>query len=265
MSYTIECAYVSHIGNIRTNNEDNFWCMGDYLEQEHISSAIREMNVPQSEMPVFAVFDGMGGEAKGEIASYLAVCELNNCYIESKNQGENINFEQLLLNSCGRMNRAVSDFAKAQRVGTMGTTAALIGFGPEEIYICNVGDSRIYHQYDDSIKTISTDHVASMGGTGKASLTQYIGMEQSGIPIQPSMAKGTYHRDDSFLICSDGLSDMLSRKEIYHTLDADIPITDAVRELLEKALDKGGNDNITIVLCRINKDRTSKFWTKIIG
>ena len=70
--YQIECAYTCHTGNIRANNEDNFWCCGDSLEaQNQGMSHIRSGYMKQSEYPLLAVFDGMGGGEYGEIASYM--------------------------------------------------------------------------------------------------------------------------------------------------------------------------------------------------
>lgn len=263
MSYRIQCAYVSHIGNIRVNNEDNFWCMGDYLNKDHVSSSIRTMSVLQSDMPVFAVFDGMGGESRGEVAAYLATQEWNRFYVESKSKNIDCGLDMLLSVGCVRMDQTVSDFAEREKIGTMGTTVAMIGFGMEDICICNVGDSRIYHQYDNHIKVISTDHIASIEGMDKTPLTQYVGIKQNGIQIVPALSRGTYHKGDKFLICSDGLSDVVSKKEILKILNFELSPANAVRALLRQALAKGGNDNITIVLCHIENKRRS-LWEKII-
>ena len=73
MAYQIEYAYTCHIGKIRNNNEDNFWCCGDSLEaQNQGMSHIRSGYMKQSEYPLLAVFDGMGGESCGEMAAFLA-------------------------------------------------------------------------------------------------------------------------------------------------------------------------------------------------
>jgi len=255
MSYTIECAYISHIGRIRANNEDNFWCMGDYLEAEHFSSDIKTIMVQQSEIPVFAVFDGMGGEANGEIASYIAAKVWDQCYNQYKQGGHNHGLDNLLQDACAKMNQAVSDYAEAEKTNTMGTTVALVGFGDEDIYICNVGDSKIYQRFGKNINAISTDHVANSGTGSKGALTQYIGMKKEEIPLVPALAKGTYHKDDDFLICSDGLSDMVDEREILKILSLKVSAKEIVARLLDKALVNGGVDNITIILCRVKKQR----------
>ena len=71
MAYQIEYAYTCHIGKIRNNNEDNFWCCGDSLERsESGMSHIQADAGKQSEYPLIAVFDGMGGESCGEMAAF---------------------------------------------------------------------------------------------------------------------------------------------------------------------------------------------------
>ena len=84
MAYQIKYAYTCHIGKIRNNNEDNFWCCGEFLNAQnqgmsHIQSGCRK----QSELPVMAVFDGMGGESCGEMAAFLAA---ESCGIHYKEQ-----------------------------------------------------------------------------------------------------------------------------------------------------------------------------------
>ena len=79
MAYQIKYAYTCHIGKIRNNNEDNFWCCGEFLNAQnqgmsHIQSGCRK----QSELPVMAVFDGMGGESCGEMAAFPVDCIIKN-------------------------------------------------------------------------------------------------------------------------------------------------------------------------------------------
>ena len=107
MTYQIEYAYTCHIGKVRNNNEDNFWCCGKSLEaqnqgMDHIQTGCAR----QSELPLLAVFDGMGGESYGEIAAYLAAQACGEHY---KNQRKQIrNAPQEFLNElCRKMNQAV--------------------------------------------------------------------------------------------------------------------------------------------------------------
>lgn len=100
MAYQIKYAYTCHIGKIRNNNEDNFWCCGEFLNAQnqgmsHIQSGCRK----QSELPVMAVFDGMGGESCGEMAAFLAA---ESCGMHYKEQKDRIGREgeQFLLEAC---------------------------------------------------------------------------------------------------------------------------------------------------------------------
>ena len=129
MAYQIKYAYTCHIGKIRNNNEDNFWCCGEFLNAQnqgmsHIQSGCRK----QSELPVMAVFDGMGGESCGEMAAFLAA---ESCGMHYKEQKDRIGREgeQFLLEACEKMNQAVCDYGTENRIDSMGTTAAMRAFG----------------------------------------------------------------------------------------------------------------------------------------
>ena len=137
--YQIECAYTCHTGNIRANNEDNFWCCGDSLEaQNQGMSHIRSGYMKQSEYPLLAVFDGMGGESQGEMAAWLASDSLEHFYRENKGMLRKAP-ELFLTEACKNMNQAVCDYGREQRISAMGTTMAMIAFGKKEAYICNLG------------------------------------------------------------------------------------------------------------------------------
>ena len=73
MAYQIEYAYTCHIGKVRNNNEDNFWCCGESLDSENKGmSHVCSGHIKQADLPLLAVFDGMGGESCGEMAAFLA-------------------------------------------------------------------------------------------------------------------------------------------------------------------------------------------------
>ena len=85
MTYEIEYAYTSHVGKIRANNEDNFWCCGESLPAQNFgTSGIFSGSAPQKSLPVLAVFDGMGGESCGEIAAETAAREFGRFYGENR-------------------------------------------------------------------------------------------------------------------------------------------------------------------------------------
>lgn len=259
MAYQIEYAYTCHIGKIRNNNEDNFWCCGDNLEaQNQGMSHIRSGYMKQSEYPLLAVFDGMGGESCGEMAAFLAA-EACGEHFKTAKDGIRNDPEEFLNEICESMNQAICDYGRTNKINSMGTTAALLAFAEDAVYSCNLGDSRIYKSDREKFYQISQDHVLGRSLFGKAPLTQYLGMEEENLQLEPSISRQEIKIGDRFLLCSDGITDMLSDGEIADILSRDIPVAKTVEILVDRALKKGGRDNITVVLCEIMEQPRNMF------
>lgn len=259
MAYQIEYAYTCHIGKIRNNNEDNFWCCGDSLEaQNQGMSHIRSGYMKQSEYPLLAVFDGMGGESCGKMAAFLAA-EACGEHFKTAKDGIRNDPEEFLNEICESMNQAICDYGRTNKINSMGTTAALLAFAEDAVYSCNLGDSRIYKSDREKFYQISQDHVLGRSLFGKAPLTQYLGMEEENLQLEPSISRQEIKIGDRFLLCSDGITDMLSDGEIADILSRDIPVAKTVEILVDRALKKGGRDNITVVLCEIMEQPRNMF------
>lgn len=259
MAYQIEYAYTCHIGKIRNNNEDNFWCCGDSLEaQNQGMSHIRSGYMKQSEYPLLAVFDGMGGESCGEMAAFLAA-EACGEHFKTAKDGIRNDPEEFLNEICESMNQAICDYGRTNKINSMGTTAALLAFAEDAVYSCNLGDSRIYKSDREKFYQISQDHVLGRSLFGKAPLTQYLGMEEENLQLEPSISRQEIKIGDRFLLCSDGITDMLSDGEIADILSRDISVAKTVEILVDRALKKGGRDNITVVLCEIMEQPRNMF------
>lgn len=259
MAYQIEYAYTCHIGKIRNNNEDNFWCCGDSLEaQNQGMSHIRSGYMKQSEYPLLAVFDGMGGESCGEMAAFLAA-EACGEHFKTAKDGIRNDPEEFLNEICESMNQAICDYGRRNKINSMGTTAALLAFAEDAVYSCNLGDSRIYKSDREKFYQISQDHVLGRSLFGKAPLTQYLGMEEENLQLEPSISRQEIKIGNRFLLCSDGITDMLSDGEIADILSRDIPVAKTVEILVDRALKKGGRDNITVVLCEIMEQPRNMF------
>ena len=259
MAYQIEYAYTCHIGKIRNNNEDNFWCCGDSLEaQNQGMSHIRSGYMKQSEYPLLAVFDGMGGESCGEMAAFLAA-EACGEHFKTAKDGIRNDPEEFLNEICESMNQAICDYGRTNKINSMGTTAALLAFAEDAVYSCNLGDSRIYKSDREKFYQISQDHVLGRSLFGKAPLTQYLGMEEENLQLEPSISRQEIKIGDRFLLCSDGITDMLLDGEIADILSRDIPVAKTVEILVDRALKKGGRDNITVVLCEIMEQPRNMF------
>ena len=244
MAYQIEYAYTCHIGKIRNNNEDNFWCCGDSLEaQNQGMSHIRSGYMKQSEYPLLAVFDGMGGESCGEMAAFLAA-EACGEHFKTAKDGIRNDPEEFLNEICESMNQAICDYGRTNKINSMGTTAALLAFAEDAVYSCNLGDSRIYKSDREKFYQISQDHVLGRSLFGKAPLTQYLGMEEENLQLEPSISRQEIKIGDRFLLCSDG-----QQKAKWTSLEI----------LVDRALKKGGRDNITVVLCEIMEQPRNMF------
>lgn len=260
MAYQIEYAYTCHIGKVRNNNEDNFWCCGENLDSENKGmNHVQSGRVKQTEAPLLAVFDGMGGESCGEMAAFLAA-ESCGKYYEEKKKTFSEDPEQFMNGLCRTMNHAVCHYGQENKINSMGTTAAILTFGTEEVYSCNLGDSRIYRlSPDGQFCQLSLDHVLGGGRFGKPPLTQYLGIPEENMGLEPTIVSQKAEIGARYLICSDGITDMLSDGEIADILAREIPVSETVELLVERALLKGGRDNITVVLCELIEQEKSWF------
>ncbi len=252
LSYSICYSCVSDIGKCRSLNQDNFICAGKYMDEDSEPVTFPLAGTMTSAKPgLLGIFDGMGGESCGEVASLIASEEAEKLSLTDDPVND-------LLEFCKKANEAICSYAEENGVGSMGTTAAMLGFTEKEIALCNIGDSKIYRLADGDMEQISYDHIAVAAYGVKPPLTQNLGIPESEMTIDPYVARGRYNDGDIYLICSDGLTDMLTEDEIKTVL-LENGLDDAVKLLLEKALENGGRDNVTIILCRIEKERKGFF------
>lgn len=248
MYYKIHYSCLSHIGNVRSINQDNFICDGRYMNMSDIPIEFPLCGTKISQdISVFGIFDGMGGEECGEIASYIASKAASDIEI-----GKDVIAD--LSKFCHKANNDICDYATMHEISTMGTTAAMLVFAEKEVVLCNIGDSKIFRLCKGTLEQISVDHVAVAAFGVKPPLSQNLGIPPSELVIDPYFARGSYNDGDVYLICSDGLTDMVTNEEISKVLTSTGVLNKAIEILLEKALTNGGRDNITIVLCKIERD-----------
>ena len=239
-------------GNIRTNNEDNFYFNGKYLSAENDGlSRTLLFRGETKEAICFAVFDGMGGERYGELAAHAVASRLQALLTASENERDiPARLKGLVL----ALNDQVLDQAKKELTRHIGATLVGLYFANDEAYAFNLGDSRAYLSRDKKLTQLSVDHVdrrVLFTRRAKHSLTQYLGIDEDEFLVEPSIIQCELTAGDRFLLCSDGLTDMLTDDEIGSLLrSADSPKY-AVEALIAAALDRGGRDNITILICEI--------------
>lgn len=252
MNYIIRYSCLSHVGKCREGNEDNFICNGTYMDGSGKPMRFPLMGSLSSRQRTFmGIFDGMGGEECGEIASLLAA----KCAAESlpgKNPLEDLS------KFCRDANRRICDYSSEHGIFSMGTTAAVLAFYDDEIALCNIGDSKIFRFADKKLEQISVDHYAIAAYGRKPPLSQSLGIPETEMRIEPHMAKGMYKNGDLYLLCSDGLTDMVPTEDIARIL-LKTEFEACSMRLLNTALNNGGRDNITIILCRVERERRNLF------
>lgn len=254
MDYCIEAACGSSIGKVRGNNEDNFLFDGKLLPQENQGQTPPLYLYGEFDADVcMAVFDGMGGGDFGEVASHTAAEQLKALLEAQPEQAA----ETFLQEAAVRLNRSVWDAQTRLGARRMGSTVAALYFRENQVYACNVGDSRIFGIRGEQLLQISRDHtdeayMKAQGITGRAPrLTQYLGMDPGEVRIEPHITKGQLRTGDIYLICSDGLTDMLDNETICHLLTAGGTAAACAESLIAAALDHGGRDNVTVIVCHI--------------
>lgn len=254
MHYEIVYSCISHIGNVRSINQDNFICNGSYLETIDSSmdfNIVFPLNgTVDTKIPkLFGVFDGMGGEECGEIASYIASKVASTLTIKK-------NGVLTLTNYCKQANTKICEYAENNNISAMGTTAAMLLCTKEEITLCNIGDSKIFRFADGELEQISKDHVVISAFGTKPPLSQNLGIPPEQLLIEPYLSQGRYKSGDKYLICSDGLTDMLTLEEIKELL-ASKNIEDSASNLVDRALKNGGKDNVTVILLEIKQKKSN--------
>ena len=233
-----EHACLTDVGRQRHTNEDSYY----------------------EEAPVFAVADGMGGAQAGEVASAMAVKELG-----ATRDGGGTAEEQLAA-VARAANRKIWEMAQSDsRRAGMGTTFIAAIVGEHDVAVGHVGDSRLYLLRDGNLQQLTNDHslVEEFVRQGRLTreqaekhpqrsvITRALGPEND---VEVDTFSVPAKHDDVFLLCSDGLSTMLSDEEIQQILTASRPVKDTAKQLIEAANRNGGRDNITVVAFRLEDD-----------
>jgi protein phosphatase len=212
------------------------------------------------ECSLFAVADGMGGYAGGQVASSLAVETLRQAFELSAFSGELRAEKPIprrgreLASSILQANWAVFEAARsAPKLSKMGTTLVATRFSPnkQRVYIGHVGDSRCYRFRAGNLRQLTTDQtlgLIGLQGPRAGDLLQAIGVTAD-LAIDLIVDKPL--ANDIYLLCSDGLPKMASDQEIQELLRSERDLEAAVYGLIELANDRGGKDNVTVVLIKV--------------
>lgn len=252
MKFTIQAACGCNMGKIRKNNEDNFLFDGKCLEEknEGLRNPVWIEDTLKNGFCV-AVFDGMGGEQFGECASYAAARQMQEAQRSLADYF--VSERKYLLRLTDQLHRVVLEEQNKMQTEHMGTTMVALYFSGHSVYVCNVGDSRAYRLREGEFLQLSQDHVEKRPGRegSKAPLTQHLGFGGGEIELEPYIAKGKIKAGDIYLLCSDGVTDMLTNFEIADILLTQQDPEACVQELIRAACEKGGKDNITAIVCKL--------------
>lgn len=247
MAQSIKYICCCNTGRVRKKNQDNFWVNRQYMYSENfgLETPLKGTQLI-SERPAYGVFDGMGGEKCGEVASFISAHTFSQCM--KKVFSDPASF---LNETCYKMNDAVCDFMLKYSIKSMGSTAAIVMFDRNGAIVCNLGDSGIFLLSGGQLTKVSTDHVDSGSAfSSKPMLTQFVGIPKEEYLIEPSIRTIPCKTGDRFLLCSDGVTDMVELNEIAAIISTP-DLDTAAKTLLEKALANGGVDNTTLILCEV--------------
>lgn len=248
MKPVIQAACGCNVGKIRKNNEDNFYFDGSYLPQDNSGLAVTaRWDIRLKSSLSLAVFDGMGGENFGEAASFAAARAM----AAGKPAGLLVPRQGYLEKLTLALNDAVVRSKKEHCTEHMGTTMVILHVTSRYGYVCNVGDSRAYRLRGGELLQLSQDHVIKRPGKSKAPLTQHLGIDPEEMLLEPYIVREPLKKGDTWLLCSDGLTDMLPDGEIAHILLASPDAAVCVERLIQGALEQGGRDNVTAIVCKI--------------
>ncbi len=249
----IEAVCGCHVGKVRSNNEDNLYFNGVILPQDNDGLPKLLQHTQLVEAPVcYAVFDGMGGEAYGETAAYIGASVLKEMFPAIQLS------QKSMQHICMQANQTICNEAHVKGDKLMGSTCALLAVEDTTAHIVNLGDSKVFLLRDGTIAQLSVDHTdqAMLESLGiknrKPRLTQHLGIEQSEMIIEPHYTTAALQENDTFIICSDGLTDMLSNEDIVRIMQYYIELSECTQQLINEALLCGGKDNITVICCKVH-------------
>lgn len=237
----LEMAMATDVGKVRQRNEDQVRIL------------------PEVGAAVLA--DGMGGHQAGDVASQLAV----EVVMEEINKSERVDQDAMVdwIRTANHAVRAVASTDASYR--GMGATIVLAVCTGELLLFAYVGDSRLYRLWNGTMHQLTEDHtlaqqyinegmISSAEGrtwAGRNLLTRGLGIEET---VQPDFGQASLHVGQTYLLCSDGLTDPLDDGQIAAILsNPDFNADDAAYELVQAANSHGGPDNVSVAVIRVHE------------
>ena len=261
----VEYAGLTVIGNVREHNEDRLgWVALDGgapfvtpAEEHTLTQSVATSDVGL----VFAVADGLGGYGGGEVASGMAVEASLSQTQKGLVGGSRV--PGTLRDAFNRANQAILDAALSGKGGRkMQSTLSALVITPGEAHLGHVGDSRVYRRREGELELLTTDHSQVMEllrmhiitpeqaieHPARYALTRSVG---GNLMVRIDIRNERLEKDDTFLLCSDGLWSNVTSSEVAEGLI--LQPADACKRLVDLALERGGDDNATALVIRVRE------------
>jgi protein phosphatase len=262
---------LTDVGRTREHNEDSFLVV-DLTEDNDTLQPEVQTHVGGSRGSLFMVADGLGGAAAGEIASDLAVQTvheyLRTHWSNSTDEGAEA-FATAIKGAAETANQRIYAYAQEHPENRgLGTTATVAGLLGDTLFLAQVGDSRAYLLRDGVARQITKDQSLMQRLVEAGELTpdeaerserrniilQALGPEPS---VRIDLTYQTLRRGDTLVLCTDGLSGLVKKDEIAEVVSQEPDLASACRELIERANENGGPDNITVIIARFDGEGLS--------
>jgi PPM family protein phosphatase len=242
-----------------------------------------------ADIGLLVLADGMGGYNAGEVASGIAVKTIVNL-VREQVEREDMNIQDrdsglsrpaiILRDAIHRANKIIYQTARTQpQCEGMGTTVVAALFFDNKVTVAHVGDSRLYRQRNDKLEQVTMDHSLlqelvdrgfysaeeAQRAANKNYVTRALGVEPN---VDVEIQDVVVQKGDAYMLCSDGLSDMVEDEDIHLTINTFGDNLDTVaKQLIQLANDNGGRDNVSVVMAHVLEafPARTRIFDKILG
>ena len=282
----VDFGAVSDRGKVRMNNEDAFLILRTGRYMHKVMTNVQPELLPEHHEEnayAMAVADGIGGLAAGEVASSMAITTVVNLMLSSVKWALKLDHPEYREKEMEEgIQRAVDYLCKAdlaigrraeqdEKFEKMGTTlTASYTFG-DDLFIFHIGDSRAYLLHNGVLSRLTHDHTLAQALADKGDITQEVAATHKfkhyltraighhGGKLEVEIHHLKLADNDLVLLCSDGLTDLVSDEQISETLKGTEPPQNKCESLVNLALQKGGRDNVTVLLAHYHLPSTGSF------
>src|SRR5499426_2925585 len=252
LSTVLEVATATHSGMVRSHNEDSI--------------------AADATFGLAVLADGMGGYNAGEVASGIAVelikVELKKALGEKNSEKlDGASVERLIADHGARANTAIYQAAQSHpQYAGMGTTLVVALWHDNRMVVGHIGDSRLYRWRGGTLEQVTRDHSLlqeqidsgmitkeqARHSQNKNLVTRAVGIDPQ---VEAEVHTYTVQQGDIYVLCSDGLSDMVSDEDMQLTLSSlQTNLSLAAQQLVQQANDNGGRDNVSVILVRVARE-----------